>query len=237
MIRGMYAAATALDAATQNQDVVAQNLAHASTPGYRAKGAVFETFDRVLGRASGDIVGTHLAEGYTDFKPGGLQQTGHPFDLALGNDAFFVLGTPTGQVFSRNGTFRVTPDGQLLSHDGYAVQSRESGAIRLPPGAASVVVAANGTVTADGVNVGRIQIARFDNPNRLTPVGPTLFRGTDEAGQQPADNGILQGFRESSNVSAAQAMVEMISGTRYFEAAQRALRTIGESVQLNTRPT
>lgn len=239
MIRGLYAAATALDAATIKQDVVAANLAHVTTPGYRAQGTVFETFDRALGRAqapTGDFVGTRIVEGYTDFRPGGIQQTGHPYDLAITTDAFFAVETPSGPAYTRNGTFRVTPEGDLRTHDGYAVQAAGGGPVRLPAGAVAVSVAPNGTITADGVEAGRVRLVGFDAPQKLTRAGPTLFRAPDDAGLRAAETGILQGARESSNVSPAQAMIELIIGARSYDASQRALRTIGESIQLNTRP-
>ena len=74
-------------------------------------------------------------------------------------------------------------------------------------------------------------------PETLTPVGPALFQATGDSGNLPADSKVLQGFLESSNVQPAGAMVEMIQSARYFEAAQRALRAIAETVQLNTRPS
>jgi flagellar basal body rod protein FlgG len=101
MIRGLYAAATALDAATLKQDVVSENLAHVNTPGCRALWTMFEIFDRPPGRALGpvgDIVGTRIVEGFTDFRSGGLQQTGHPYDLAITTDAFFADGIESGRI-------------------------------------------------------------------------------------------------------------------------------------------
>ena len=239
MIRGLYAAATALEAATQNQNVVAHNLAHATTPGYRAKGLVYESFDRVLGRTNvptGDIVGVRVAEEYRDFKTGGLQSTGSPLDFAIENDGFFVLAGPDGPVFTRNGTFHLTAGGGLVSQGGYPVQGT-IGAVTIPPGAATVDVGQDGTITADGSVVGRIQLARFTSPQKLEEIGPTLFRAPTEAGRQTVEAGVLQGFRESSNVSPAEAMVQLISGSRYFEASQRVLRAISDAIQLNTRPT
>lgn len=240
MLRGMYAATTALDAAGQRQEQIAHNLAHISTPGYRARGSTFETFDRALNRAdppTGDILGTRPTGTYFDFKPGAVQQTGHPYDLAITNDSFFVLNTPEGPVYTRNGTFRLTPTGDLQSQDGYAVQGAGGTTITVPAGASFVNVSANGTVSADGANVGQIRLARFNDPTKLTAAGPTLFKAPDEAGLQEVDSGIVQGFREHSNVNAASSMVELIDVARYFDAAQRALRTIAESIQLNTKPS
>lgn len=239
MIRGMYSAATALDAAYQRQEVTAHNLAHASTPGYRQRTPISETFDRVLGRIqepTGDLTGTRVVGVFNDFRPGALQHTNHPLDLALEADHFFVLQGPNNQqVFSRNGTFRLNQQGQLISEGGYLVQGT-AGPLTIPTGAAVVNVARDGSVSADGVAVGQLQTARFTNLNALTAVGPTLYRAGQNAGLQLTTGEVYQGYRESSNVRPAEAMVEMIQGTRYFEAAQRALRSIGEAVQLNTRP-
>ena len=78
--------------------------------------------------------------------------------------------------------------------------------------------------------------SRFQDLSQLAPVGPTLFRAGPQAGLQTAAGGVVQGYRESSNVQPAEAMVAMIAGARHFEASQRALRAIADSVQLNTRP-
>lgn len=239
MIRGLYSAATALDAATQNQDVTAYNLAHASTPGYHQRGLRFETFDRVLGRTAeptGDLTGTRVAGVYHDTRPGPLQHTGQPLDLAPAEaDQFFTLAAPSGPVYTRNGSFRLNAQGQIVSPSGYPLLG-ENGPLAVPPGAAQVTVASDGGVSADGIPFGRVRLARITDPSRLTAVGPTLYRADPGAVADATGGRVLQGYREGSNVQPADAMVKMIAGARYYEAAQRALRAIAESVQLNTRP-
>lgn len=240
MLRGLYAAATALDAAGKQQEVTAQNLAHASMPGYREHGVTFETFDRVLGRVAqptGDIVGTRIDKSYHDFRPGAMIQTGNSFDLALGDhDTFFQLNGPNGPLYTRNGSFHLDRQGRLVSTGGYALNG-EAGALQIPNGTVTVVVASDGNVTADGQPVGRIQLVRATDPKQLGSVGPTLFTAPQEAGIQASPGRVLQGYREGSNVQPADAMVRMIIGARYYDATQRALRTLTETVQLNTRPT
>src|SRR5689334_20034697 len=106
MLRGLYSAASALDAGMQRQDVTAQNLANVTTPGYRQKGIVFETLDRQLGRTAlptGDITGTRVTGTYNDFRPGALSHTGNPLDLATDRDSFSTLQGPRGLVYTRNG--------------------------------------------------------------------------------------------------------------------------------------
>lgn len=240
MLRGMYSAASALVAASEQQEVTAYNLAQASTPGYRERGLVYETFDRVLGRvnsATGDLTGTHVQQVYHVFTPGPLKQTQHPYDLALGEaDRFFVLSGPNGPLYTRNGTFFRTARGELVSQAGYPLQG-VTGTISFPPDTTRLTIASDGTVTADGEEVGQVRVVRFRNLRELTAAGPTLYTANADAGLENAPGQVLQGFREGSNVQPADAMVRLIIGTRYYEAAQRSLRTIAESLQLNTRPT
>jgi flagellar basal body rod protein FlgG len=200
---------------------------------------VFETFDRSLGRATeptGESLGSRTAEAYHDFRPGPLQQTGHTYDLALSDpDRFFVLDGPNGPLYTRNGSFFRTAAGQLVSQAGYALQG-EGGPLAVPANATQVVVAGDGSVSADGAPVGAVRLVRFADVSKLTAAGPTLYTAPPDAGATDAPGRVLQGYREGSNVQPADAMVRLIVASRYYDAAQRALRTISESVQLNTRP-
>jgi flagellar basal body rod protein FlgG len=237
MIRGIYSAATALDSASQAQDVVSHNLAHAATPGYRRRGLSHETFDRVLSRAAntGPLMGTQVSQGYTVFRPGALQQTGNPTDLALDGDSFFVLQGPDGPVFTRNGAFRRGAGGELQNQSGLPVLGTVAPVV-IPANASRITVGRDGTVQADGAAVGQLQLARFSNAERLISNGTTFFRDPGNAGRGTGNSPVLQGYREASNVEPANEMVAMIAGSRYFEAAQRALRALSDSIQLNTRP-
>lgn len=239
MIRGLYAAATGMVVATEQQEVTAANLADASTPGYRQRGVSYETFDRVLGRtqtATGDLTGAKVTGVYHDFRPGAFQQTGNQFDFALPDaSAFFAVQGPNGPLYTRAGGFSPNAQGQLVSAGGYPLLG-DQGTVRIPPDATRVNVAQDGTVVADGEPVGSIRVVRFADPRQLTAAGPTLYIAPPEAGLQPADRRIVQGVREGSNVEPADAMVRMMLGSRYYDAAQRTLRTISDSIQLNTRP-
>ena len=239
MIRGMYSAASAMVVASEQQEVTAYNLANSTTTGYRERGLVVETFDRALGRTlepTGDLVGARVAQAYHDFRPGALQQTGHTYDLALGEpDRFFELAGPNGPLYTRNGAFVRTSEGQLVSQDGYAVQGGD-GPISIPPDAVRFNVASDGSVVADGEPLGNLRVVRFADLKQLTAAGPTLYTAPPAAGVTPAPGRVLQGYREGSNVEPADAMVRLIIGARYYDAAQRSLRAISESIQLNTRP-
>ncbi len=236
MIRGLYVAATALDAAFQSQDVYAQNIASAGVPGYRRVALAAESFDRAMDQAgAGGPAGARVAATYTDFRPGLLTYSGNKLDVALDGAGFFVARGPDGPVYTRDGAFVRDVDGNLRTHGGLPVLGTD-GPVVLPPDAADVRFAPDGTVRADGAVVGQLRLADFPDPSRLVRAGTTTFSAP--AGEEPRDGtaAVRQGYRESSNVEVATEMVNMIRGARYFEAAQRALRTLSESVQLNTRP-
>lgn len=241
MIRGLYSAATAMDAADQNHEVVASNLAHANVAGFRRRGVAMETFDSALAQVSqktygDDLSGTHIAKGYSNFEAGPISFTGNSYDVALSGDAFFVVQGPTGPLYTRNGTFQLSSTGELQTKDGRAVRGT-AGNITIPPTTKNLSIGVDGSVSADGNSLGKLDLARFDNPGVLIPVGTTLFAAPPGVSPGSSSNStVQQGYREGSNVEVVSEMVSMIAGMRHSESAQRALRALSEAIQLNTKP-
>jgi flagellar basal body rod protein FlgG len=243
MMRGLYDAATALQEALNNQEVSAANLANSTTTSYRRQGYAFGTFAATLDQAisglpTGAAAGATGSGIYTSFDPGPFQNTGRPLDLAITGDGYFVLsGGPGGTLYTRNGSFELNSEGQLQTTSGLTVQG-EGGPIFIPPTASRITVGPDGIVLADNNQVGRIQLARFPNPRgTLRRVGDTLFQGPPPPVQQElGDVRVEQGYREGSNVQVVREMVLMLSGMRYYEASERALRTLSEAQSQNTRP-
>ena len=225
MIRGLYGAASALDVASQAQDTIAQNLAHATVPGYRAHGVTFETFSHGHNsRApSSSAMGAQASKIYSDFRPGAMQYTGQPLDVALEGDGFFVVKGPDGPLYSRDGVLRRSANGQLQNASGLPLEG-EGGPITIPADASSLVIDKDGTVRANKAAVGRIKVARFADPDKLTPAGTTLFKAPAGVSPEESKDKVVQGYRELSNVQPAFELVAMIRNSRYFEAAQRAMR-------------
>jgi flagellar basal-body rod protein FlgF len=238
MIAGMYSAASALNAAALNQEMVAENLANANMPGYRRQGVVFESVQQgVDGQATpgGAVTGTRPARSYTSFEQGPVQYTGNPLDLALSGNSFFVLDGPNGPVYTRNGSFELNGQGALTNHGGLPVRSL-GGRLNLPPTVGKITVNEEGTVLADNVEVGRLQLAEFPDPNVLERTGSTLFQGAGGRQPSPGSFRVEQGYHEGSNVEIVNEMVSMITGMRYYEAAEKALRSLGDVVALDTNP-
>lgn len=235
MIRGMYSAASALVASVRNQELVAENLAHASTPGFRRTGMAFETLQLDPGAAR-PMAGTQATRTYTSFDSGPMQRTGNPLDVALSGEVFFVLDGPRGPVYTRNGSFELSAQGELRSAGGLPVRGG-GGPITIPAGASRIDIGQDGTVRADNIEVGRLQIAYLPDPRVLQRVGSTLFEGPSP--QSPPEGvayRVEQGFREGANVNVVNEMVSMMMGLRQYEAAERALKSLGEAVEQNTRP-
>jgi flagellar basal body rod protein FlgG len=218
-----------MQAMSQQQDVTAQNLSHAQKPGYRRE--VLQ-FDGIGGPT--DIVGPRSSL-HTDFKPGTFEYTASPFDVALNGPGFFVIQGPNGPLYTRNGVFQMNAQGQLVTPDGLAVRG-SGGPIAIPIGASQIEVLNDGSVVADGNVIDQLAVAAFQNPGDLERVGSSYFQALPNAPTSPIASEFRQGYRELSNTTLVQEMVNMISGARLFDATQRALRQIGETISLNTRP-
>jgi flagellar basal-body rod protein FlgG len=264
MLRGLYAAASGLDANLFNQDVITENLAHAGVPGYRRQTAVFESFDPYLAAQpaaispgtpaaaingprttttpptqpeGGNLCGCQPAYVSTDFSQGAVKYTGNPFDVAAGNaSTFFVVDGPKGPLLTRSGTFTLDNLNQLVTRGGLPVRG-QAGRIVIPSTTASVVIGTEGGIIADGVQVDSLLLARVENPRGLVRAGDTLFQGPVPNGPPtPGSVRVAQGYVEEPNTNIVVDMVNMVSGLRHYEAAQRALRALDEAVAENTRP-
>jgi len=247
LVRGLYAAASGMVAGLLQQDVIAQNLANVDTPGYKKDIALVGAFAdelavRVESRAPWRLARTVPIGGLgpgvyvrgTGFDPseGPFIETGAPLDLAIQGDGYFVVETPQGEAYTRNGSFTLNSRGELVTMDGMPVLG-ESGPITLPSspsgadGRASVEVRGDGRVTADGRLVGRLRIVAFDDPSSLAKAGGSLFVAASGATARPvgaADGTVVrQGFLEMSNVSVVTEMVQMIAGMRAYETCQRVV--------------
>lgn len=235
MLQGYYSAASGMSAALQNQDILAQNLAHAPVPGYRRQSLSFEEFVSSQSATnypttSKPLHGASIARNASSFAPGVYQKTGNPLECAIQGDGFFVLNGPNGPVYTRNGQFQINDQGQLVSASGYPVVGT-NGTLQIPTTAAQIIISQDGTVSADTTQVGQLRLASFSDPTQLVRAGTTLFSAPDGVAAQTSTASVRQGYREGSNVSVVHEMVQMISGMRQYEAAAKALRSLSDAMQ------
>ncbi|MCS7309483.1 MAG: flagellar hook-basal body protein [Armatimonadota bacterium] len=234
MLRGLHIAASGMLAQQVRHETIANNLANADTAGYKVDGVVFRTaLDRAIWRHRdpqrgaptpqvGQLsFGVTTDEVTTDLRPGPIALTGRSLDVAIEGEGFFVVSTPQGERYTRDGAFRQLADGTLVTADGMPVLGMR-GVIR---SAAPINIAPNGDVLAEGQVIDRLRIVLLQNPAKE---GANRFVGN----AQPAQQFSLQvGALERSNVSVVQAMVEMIVAMRAYEASHRAVLAHDETLQ------
>lgn len=199
---------------------IANNIANASTAGFRREGLVFSEFVR----RAGDAPSLSMGYGNTrvvDLMQAGISQTGGAFDLAIEGDGFFLIDAPQGQQLTRSGAFTPGPDGTLKTDDGYNVLDAGGSTIFVPPDARNVAVAQDGTVSADGEPLGQIGLWQPVDPLSLKHQSGTRFTADAVA---PATGGrIMQGFLEDSNVDPLREVASMIAVQRAYELGQSFL--------------
>lgn len=226
MDSGYYAACAGLAAQSQALELVAHNLANLGTTGYRGQQATFRSLligsTAVAWNPLNAAVNDYgvLGGSRIDLTPGSLAATGNPLDLGIAGRGFFAVQSGTEVLYTRNGSFHLTPDGQLVTAEGGKVLS-EQGPVILPSGAASV--SPDGTVSVDGAVVAKLRIAEFSNSTNLTAAGNALYAAPAGSALPAAESSIKQGMLEGSNVSSVQSVVELISVQRNAEMLQRAL--------------
>jgi flagellar basal-body rod protein FlgG len=255
MIRSLWISKTGMEAQQTQLDHISNNLANVATSGYKRAHAQFEDLIyqnlRQSGAASSDQtqlptglqvgLGTRAVATARNFSQGNLQQSGGNLDVAIKGNGFFQIQLPDGgTAYTRDGSFQMDSQGQLVTNNGYLVQP----GITIPANAQSVTVAADGTVTvglpgqATPQSVGQLQLASFVNPGGLDPMGSNLFAETASSGTpsnaSPGSSGLgslQQGFLETSNVNVVEELVSMIQTQRAYELNSKAISTSDQMLQ------
>ena len=255
MIRSLYVAATGLQAQQTNMDVIANNLANVNTTGFKSGRTVFPDppyqnltqpgaqSSQTTMYPSGLQLGTGVTPVATErlFTEGNLTQTGNSLDVAINGNGFFQILQPNGTLaYTRDGTFQLNNQGQLVNSSGYLLQPT----ITIPSSAQTITIGNDGTVSvtlpgqAAAQQVGTIQLASFINPAGLQSIGGNLFLQTGSSGSpntgQPTLNGlgaVQQGYLEASNVNVVSALVDMISTQRAYEINSKAVQASDQMLQ------
>ncbi len=213
-INGMSSASASLQMLERRQQVLSNNLANASTRGFKAE----SPFARLMGNALA------TTDTVLDTSAGSLTETGNPFDLAIAGNGYFVTQTSAGERFTRDGSFELDADRQLVDGRGNPVLG-EDGPIVLRNG--KVEIDDQGNVKLDGKSVARLRLEAVADGTRLEHEGGTQF--VPDASRLPVAAGerrIRQGFVEESNVNMMLAMTEMIDVLHRFGTAQKTLTTL-----------
>ncbi|QDT10256.1 flagellar hook-basal body protein [Planctomycetes bacterium K23_9] len=237
MINGLFSGAAAMDTLSRKQEVISSNLAHATTSGHRrVQASVKQPFD-ADNLDSTILMGPEIESYASDFSPGRQVQTGRPLDVSIAGDGFFAFdnsgGTGDSEYLSRNGRLFREPESNLLvNEEGFPIQGM-TGAITIDPtiGDQDVVIAADGTVSADGNVLGQIRTVTFEDNQTLIPLGVAGFvPGVNSVvSEQPAN--VQQHQHELSNVQPVNELVALIANNRQYEAVQKATTALSESLR------
>lgn len=230
MERGLYIAASGMLAEQVRQDQLANDLANASTPGYKADNAEQASFSDLLlwnsntGAAVGSLsMGSRITKVVTDLSQGPLQSTGNPLDVALAGSGFLAVATASGVRYTRDGQLVVDGRGRLTTATGDLVlgTSGKPIAVGQVSDPSKISIDQRGTVMVGTRTVGTLAVMSLTG---ATKQGDTLFSGTP--GVRPAGTTVQQGSLEGSGVQPASAMVDMIVSFRSYETTQRAIQSI-----------
>lgn len=270
MLRGIYTGAAGMVVQQNRLDAISNNLANVDTTGYKRDTAVQKAFPELLLRRMSDDgviqfpfrhppvgsfdsasvigslgTGVETNEVYTIFSQGSLKVTDNPFDLSLDGKGFFVVDTPYGERYTRNGSFLIGPEGMLVTKQGYPVLGEEGpiflklnnfivdedGVIFENPAFANDplrLVSMRENDWEDSVRVDRLRLVDVRESRYLQKQGDSFWNTTRESGDAEIMQGerpkVIQGFLETSNVNAVTEMVQMIEVNRAYEANQKVIQ-------------
>lgn len=255
MIRSLWISKTGLDAQQTQMDTISNNLANVSTAGFKRSRAVFEDLlyqtmrqpgaqsSQQTQLPSGLQIGTGVRPVATEriFTQGNLQQTGNDKDVAIQGAGFFQVLLPDGSTaYTRDGSFQIDNQGQLVTSSGFVVQP----AITIPANATSLTIGRDGTVSVipqgatAPAQIGTIQVTTFVNPAGLDAKGENMYMETSASGtpntNTPGTNGaglLTQGYVETSNVNVVEELVNMIQTQRAYEINSKAVQTSDQMLQ------
>jgi flagellar basal-body rod protein FlgG len=233
MNSGIYAALSGNIAAMKRLDLQANNLANVNTAGFKRDRMSFESLLASAGTqlrtptgVPGDVPIHADTIFSTDHSQGPVNQTGNTFDVAIDGSGFFVVNTPEGKAYTRQGNFRLDAAGKLMTAEGYEVLG--GGPITIS--GSRVDINTKGEITVDGSQVGTLDVVDFPKPYALQKKGGTLFVPTDpQATPTPVTSEpVRQGYLEQSNVNAIQEMVQLIETNRFFEMCSKAVKAFDD---------
>jgi flagellar basal-body rod protein FlgF len=220
-------AAGGMRARMESLDLVANNLANSSTSGYKSDGEFYTLFaSEAAGEdetGAGPSAVPMIQRHWTDFAQGLLEPTNNPLDLGISGKGMFVVQGPSGPLYTRNGNFRFSTTGQLVTGDGYPLL-QQNGQPFQANSSQPVQVSRDGEISQNGNSIGRIKFAAFPEPMNLLKQGSNYFRNNTTLEPAAAkDIQVFQGKIEASNVSASHGAVRIVGLSRQFEMMQKAI--------------
>jgi flagellar basal-body rod protein FlgG len=227
MIKGLYSNAAAMVSLQLKQEVTANNLANVNTTGFKKDG-VFRKYlvdySTILKQNSTDFKNIEEVDAIiTDFSQGDLVPSGNPLDTSIEGSGFFVVETPEGTRYTRNGSFTLDQDGYISTREGYRLIGN-NGPVQIVGN--ELFIGDDGTISVDGNFIDVLRVVDFPQPYNLRKLGEGLFEAEPGTGFDKTTDSfrIRQGFVEMANVETVEEMVKIIQTYRDFEANQKSIQ-------------
>ena len=221
------AAAGGMRSRLESLDMLANNIANSSAPGFKADREFYNLY--LSPEAADSPAGTTPAtlpvieRQWTDFTQGVLTPTNNSLDVALNGQGFFVADSASGHIFTRNGSFHLSPQGQLETSDGHAILDPNGNPIVLDP-SLPVSITPQGAISQDGQDVAQIDVVSFKDQSALAKRGSAYFAvDLKTIAPDPSSADVVQGQLESANSQPAESAVRLVSVLRQFESLQKAM--------------
>ena len=231
-------AASGMRSRMESLDIIANNLANAGAPGFKADREFFGLY--LSAEAGASAQGTDPASQpiterhWTDFSQGSFSTTDNPMNVAIAGKGFFAVESSAGTLFTRDGSFRMSPQGILETQEGYPIRGNDGKQIKVDPSKA-IDIGTDGLIRQDGLDVARLEVVDFTDVHALGKHGQNYFQ-LSVSGTRPmtaSDVEIMQGKLESANFQPAESAVRLITVMRQFESLQKAM-TMGTDMNRKT---
>ena len=244
MLRGLYTAASSMRTARKNLDIVSNNLANVNSSSYKRDEGINQSFPEMLmskmekgknNKTLGGMgTGVRLDESYTDFSNGSFRYTGNDLDAAIRGDGFFIVETPEGSMYTRDGNFTINRENEIVTQSGYNVLNSDLEPIELENG--EIGIDGNGQIYQNNTIIDELAVVDFNDQNLLNKVGENLYNipadiEENEIIFSPENYQISQGYIEESNVNIVEEMTKMIEVNRLYEANQKSITTMDNTLQ------
>jgi len=250
MVKGLYTAYTGMLNEQKRMDIMTNNLANASTVGFKKEGSTSQSFNDVLavkikdesvGLANVQRIGINnpgvkIGENYTDYTQGSFKVTGNTYDLALSGEGFFAIeftnkAGETSTKYTRAGQFTLNKEGYLVTQEGDYVLDTSNRRIQIDP-LKDTSITKDGIIAQNGVDLAQIQVVDFEDYDYLEKYGETYYQPLEGANITTSDATINSGYLEMSNVQTVTEMVNLISITRAYETNQKIIQTMDNTLEI-----
>lgn len=250
MVKGLYTAYSGLLNEQNRMDIMTNNLANATTVGFKKEGSTSQSFrdmlavkikDESIGLSNVQRIGRNnpgvkIGENYTDYTQGSFRITNNTYDLALSGEGFFAIeftnkAGETSTKYTRAGQFTLNKEGYLVTQEGDYVLDVNNRRIRLNTLLDSTI-SQDGTISQNGRSVAKIQVADFEDYDYLEKYGETYYEPVEGAKLTASDASVNSGYLEMSNVQTVSEMVNLISITRAYETNQKMIQTIDDTLEV-----